>query len=259
MPSPFPGMDPYLEDPTLWPDVHLRLINAISEFLLPQIRPTYFCRAEERIYVVDEFDSARKVIIPDVSISELDRGTLQQTTASPASMLAEPIPVVTLMDDEIHEPYLQIINTASRQVVTVIEVLSPSNKISGSSGMASYKEKRRDVLRSNANWVEIDLLRGGVRIPLNGRFTESDYRMHWSRVNERPRDWVLPVALEQRLPGIPIPVRPEDPEATLDLQAVLNLVYERAGYELVLDYDRDPVPPLTPAQREWAKPILTKT
>ena len=256
MPSPFPGMDPYLENPSLWPDVHLRLINGIAELLVHQVKPAYFCQAEERVYIVDEF-GGRNEIIPDISIFQGRRGPQPPHDHSTSAAVAEPIEVMNVIDPEIHEPYLQIIDAKSRQIVTVIEVLSPANKAQGTPGMASYREKRRQVLRSDSNWVEIDLLRAGARIPIGGRHVDSDYRFHWSRAAERPREWVQPIWLEQRLPQIPVPLRFSETEPQLDLQAVLNLIYERAAYEVVLDYNTGPNPPFTETQREWANTILS--
>ena len=256
MPSPFPGMDPYLEHPSLWPDVHNSLIMAIRELLAPVLRPAYFCQIEERVYITDEFEASSDLIIPDnaISSSPLDHGN--KTQSSSVMVLDEPIPVINVIDAEIHEPYLQIIDAASQQIVTVIEVLSPSNKIAGSAGLASYREKRRQILHSDANWIEIDFLRTGVRIPIAGRYINSDYRIHWSRAAERPREWVQCIALEQRLPIIPIPLRVGETEPKLDLQAVLTLIYERAGYEVILDYSSEPALPFTETQRQWAKNIL---
>ena len=114
-------------------------------------------------------------------------------------------------------------------IVTVIEFLSPTNKVPGSEGLTSFAEKRRDVMRSEAHWIEIDLLRGGARIPIDGNYDGSDYRVHLSRMQERPRSWIWQIGLEQPLPKIPIPLRPDHAEAELDLQTVLNLAYERAG------------------------------
>jgi hypothetical protein len=165
---------------------------------------------------------------------------------------AEPIPVVNFVEDEIHEPFLQIIDAKSRKVVTVIEVASPSNNVPRSVGEARFRKKRGDVLPSTASRVEIDL----NRARLKGRFRESDGRIHWSRVTERPKEWGLPVALRQPLPKNRIPLRPEHPEAELDLQAMLNLACDRAGYNLVLDDRSDPPFPLTDEQRLWLAEVL---
>ena len=260
MPSPFPGMDPYLERPSLWPDVHHRLLSCMSDVLAPILRPAYFVQIEERVYLMDESDPAWPVIIPDLVIVPTSeyRAYSPPDSESATALLTQPAPAVLVLDEEIRETRLSIIDVGSQKIVTVIELLSPTNKVPGSEGMHSFAEKRKDVLHSDAHWIEIDLLRGGARIPIDGNFANSDYRVHVSRVHERPKSWVWPIALPQRLPRIPIPLRPEHPEAELDLQAVLNLAYDRAGYDLVVKYDRDPTPPLTDSQRAWAKAILTK-
>lgn len=258
MPSPFPGMDPYLEDHTLWPDVHNRFISVMGELLLPALRPAYFVQIEERVYVTDEFDPARKLIIPDLAISETHLGSATDrfTSESGAALMVQPVPVTVVIDEEIHEPRLEIIDVGSRKVVTVIELLSPANKVPGSEGMRSFADKRKSVLLSDAHWIEIDLLRGGGRIPINGNYDASDYRVHLSRTTERPQSWVWQFSLSQRLPKIPIPLRQEHAEAELDLQSVLNLIYERAGYDLILNYLQEPRPPFRESQLAWAAEML---
>ncbi len=164
MPSPFPGMDPYLEDPGLWPDVHHGLISEIQAVLNAQLRPKYHVRVEERVYISDENDPGRAVIIPDLRIA--DRPGTEATSFQPSGVatleVAEPVEVTTLIDDEIHEARLEVVDRGLRQVVTVIEVVSPTNKIHGSRGRDSYLKKRQEVMRSPSHWAEIDLLRAGV-------------------------------------------------------------------------------------------------
>jgi hypothetical protein len=224
MPSPFPGMDPYLEDPGLWPDVHHNLISEMQARLNAALRPAYHVRIEERVYVSDETDSGREVI--------------------------------TLIDDEIHEAFLKIVDRADRTVVTVIELLSPTNKHPAAVGLKKYREKRHEVMTSSSHFVGVDLLRQGVRIPVKEELPPCDYLVHISRVEERPRGRLWPLSLRDRLPVIPIPLRAGDEEASLDLQTVLNTAYDRAGYDLEIDYRAEPVPPLTPELAQWTDELL---
>jgi hypothetical protein len=250
-------MDSYLESPALWPDVHNTIIGRMRELLALGLRPNDFCQVEDRVYMVDEDDPARSVMISDVALIEALGEHPSPAAESTSAIVAEPFPVANLIDDEIHEPLLQIIDAKSREVVTVIEGVSPSNKVPRSAGEASYRKERGDVLQSPADWVEIDLLRAGRRTRLKGRFRESDDRIHWSRVTERPEEWVPPVSLQQPLPKIPVPLRPQHAEAELEHQAVLHLAYDRAGYDLVLDDRSDPPPPpLTDEQRPRLAEIL---
>ncbi len=257
MPSPFPGMDPYLEDPGLWPDVHNELISQARAVLSQQLRPRYTVRIENRAYVSGEDDPGRDVIVPDVRVAQRSRrkaATLPPPGGKPPPV-TEPEVLTTLLDDEMQEPYLEILDRANRRVVTVIEVVSPTNKIAGSEGRRSYQQKRSEVLRSPSHWMEIDLLRAGAAVvPRLAR--PYDYVVHVSRAGQRPTGLVWRIFLEDRLPVVGVPLKPEDADAPLDLQQVLTTAYDRAGYDLDLDYRRPPSVPLTREQARWANPLL---
>jgi hypothetical protein len=259
MPSPFPGMDPYLENPGLWPDVHHEVISVARQFLAEQLRPKYLVRVEQRVYVSDEDDPGRRVIAPDLRVAERPGWESHPLTPSQGGTatveVAEPI-TITLIEDEIHEPRLEVIDRERREVVTVIEVVSPTNKVGGSRGRGSYLKKRAEVFDSPSHWVEIDLLRGGEPLLPVSQFRPCEYRVCLSRANKRPDATVWPIRLTQRLPVIAIPLRGDDPDARLDLQAVLSTVYDRAAYDLELDYRAEPVPPLPPELGAWANEWL---
>lgn len=256
MPSPFPGMDPYLEDPGLWPDVHNSLIVEARASLVRQLRPKYAVRIEERVYVSGGDDPGRDAIIPDIRIAGAARrkGAGLRPRRGGLSV-AEPEVLTTLLDDEIHEPYLKVIDSASGQAVTVIEVLSPTNKIPGAEGRRGYQQKKAEVLDSPTHWMEIDLLRAGA--PVVPRLARPyDYVVHVSRADQRPKGYVWRIFLDQRLPVVGVPLLPEDAEAPLDLQEVLNSVYDRAGYDLSINYRRPPAVRLTREQARWANELL---
>jgi Protein of unknown function (DUF4058) len=259
MPSPFPGMDPYLEAPGLWPDVHHELMSVARESLNARLRPKYHVRVEERVYISDENDPGRKVIIPDLQIhdtgAQYSRSLWTPETAASTATLVEPVLLTTLIEDEMHESYLEIVDHASRSVVTVIEVLRPTNKVAGSRGRASYEQKRQETMRSPTHLVEIDLLRDGVSLHAREILPPADYYVHVSRRGQRPRGLVWPILLPQRLPVIGIPLLPDDPDVSLDLQAVLNTAYERAAYDLEIDYQQSPVPPLPSRYEAWAQKL----
>ncbi|HEX3313883.1 MAG TPA: DUF4058 family protein, partial [Gemmataceae bacterium] len=155
MPSPFPGMDPYLENPHTWPNLHLNLISSIQAALNKTIRPKYVAFVEERVYVSDEDDPGRTVIAPDVRVLETEAKTPHRHGSGGTATLvaAEPIVAVTLLDEGIHESRLTIVDAETKKVVTVIEVLSPSNKHPGASGRTSYMEKRQEILTSRTHFV----------------------------------------------------------------------------------------------------------
>jgi len=260
MPSPFPGMDPWLEDPHGWPNVHLDLISEIKAVLTRQLRPKYYARAEQRVYVSDQDDPGRRVIAPDVRvIARSGRRSPSLQGAGGQTAVAteiEPLVLTTLIEDEMHEPYIEVIDRAQRRVVTVVEVVSPTNKVPGARGQDSYRRKRSEVMRSATHFVEIDLLRDGEPLVAAEALPRGDYFVHVSRIEERPSGTVWPIRLSQRLPSVPIPLLPEDPDAPLDLQAVLDAAYDRNGYELDVDYRDDPDSPLPGQWSEWADRLL---
>ena len=253
MPSPFPGMDPFLEDPAGWPNLHVNLITEIQAVLNRQLRPNYYARAEDRVYISDQDDPGRRVIAPDVRVlarEEQPPGAWVPLGDTAAVAVAEPVELVTLIEEEIRELRVEVIDASRRQVVTVIEVLSPTNKIPNSRGQESYRRKRAEVLASRSHWVEVDLLRDGERLVAAQSMPFGDYFVHVSRVERRPSGTVWPIRLPQPLPIIPIPLRAPDPDATLDLQQVLTSIYDRSSYDLTIDYGNESIPPLP---REYAR------
>lgn len=238
MPSPFPGMDPYLEHPAHWPNVHHGLISEIGNQLTQLLRPRYIGRFARRVYRPKPDDPELDFYLPCRPIA--DGGT---------ATLAAPRPRIRLLDPEFREAWVEIIEVASRETVTVIEVRSPANKLDGSAGRRSFIEKRDEILNSPIHWVEIDLLRGRPSCEYSVRISKSD---------EPRRDFAWSIQLEQPLPTIGVPLRSPDPDAPLDLQKVLASAYERAAYDATIDYTGDPTPPLTKAQALWAKKLLPK-
>lgn len=256
MPSPFPGMDPYLESPKLWPDVHHSLISGIRQNLNPRLRPKYIARIEERVYISDETDPGRRVIIPDLLVATTGREADFTAPSSPSNV-AQAVKVVELIDQEIHESRLEILDAESREVVTVIEVLSPTNKIRGSEGRREYLKKRRQIIRSNTHLVEIDLLRQGEPAFVGQALPPHQYGAYRSRSVDGERDGLFwPIRLTQRLPVIGIPLHRNDPDVTLDLQTVLDDVYETAGYDVDIDYGNAPEVPLPSELTNWANELL---
>ncbi len=251
-------MDPYLEDPAHWPDVHTRLISGIGDYLGPLIRPKYVARLEERTYFPDPDDPALTLFIPDVRLEHTGRRASKP--AGWAATIAAPIETVTMLDSEFREGRVEIVEVASRQVVTVVEVISPGNKVIGSAGRRSFVAKRLEILNSPVHWVEIDLLRGNTSLdPLVlNRLRPHEYYVHAPKAKERPRGSVWLIDLEESLPTVGIPLRSPDADAPLDLQTVLATAYERAGYDLTIDYRRPAIPPLSRAQAKWARTLLPR-
>jgi len=226
--------------------------------LTEQLRPRYYARIEDRVYISDEYDPARRVIIPDLRVVQGQSATHGAPASGSGSKtgIVEPIEVTSLVEDEIHESRVEVIDRADRAVVAVIEILSPTNKVPGSRGRDSYEQKRLDVMHSPSHFIEIDLLRDGEGFPPYEALPAHEYRVHLSRVQRRPRGLPWAIAIDQRLPSIIVPLRGEDPDAYLDLQVVLDTAYSRAAYDLEIDYRSEAVPPLPPERAKWAHDLL---
>jgi hypothetical protein len=251
----FPGMDPYLEDPQLWPDVHTSLIVYIRDYLQPLLRPRYLAGIEKRVYL----EGQSRDIIPDVHLKR--RSPAEKPTATATALADEP-DLVGHPDMEIQEPYLAIMDRQTgRTVVAVIEVISPTNKYAGP-GRESYVDKQGEVRRSQAHLVEIDLLRAGPHVAAvpesmaraRGAY---DYVVCVNRAwGGRAEFELYRRRVRERLPRIRIPLAGDDPDVVLDLQTVLNHTYEAADYGDQINYLAPCVPPLTPADQEWANQLI---
>ncbi len=162
MPSPFPGMDPYLEHPSLWPDVHNKFISELQTALNSRLPKNYVARMEARVYISDENDPGRQVIVPDLRIETSPvRAAVKASKVTAGMEVAEPLEYPMSFEEEITEVFLTIQESKSNSLVAVIEVLSYTNKVAGSAGRKSFLEKKRETLGSTAHWIEIDLLRKG--------------------------------------------------------------------------------------------------
>lgn len=257
MSSPFPGMDPYLENPELWPDVHHELISQIRTALNPALLPRYVARVEMRVYVSDQDDPGREYRVPDVRIEQTPhRKGAKKAKQSEAIAVAEPLTIPFLTEEEIEEARLEIRQRESNALVTVIEVLSPSNKIRGSAGRRNFLDKRREVLASNIHWIEIDLLRAGEPSTQRLARADCDYRIVVARCEECRYGKFWPVSIRQPLPVIAVPLRGKDADVLLDLNVVLRAAYDNAAYAVSIDYRRDPVPPLSREDAAWAAKLL---
>jgi uncharacterized protein (TIGR02996 family) len=244
MPAPFPGMNPYIERPDVWNDFHDSFIPAMREVLTGQVQPRYYVRIEENLYIHEPPKRERSPPgRPDLSIHARTRPGAEAVGVAIAAPIQVGMPV---LDEDERLPYLEIRDRAKHEVVTVIELLSPTNK---SKGRTEYLAKVQRILAGNTNFVEIDLLRGRAKMPW-GRLPECDYYALVSRYADRsgndPHAAMWPLRLRDPLPTIPVPLRPGEAEPTVDLQALLHRIYDAAGYSMFL-YDSDPEPPLPAA------------
>ncbi|MGF1496535.1 MAG: DUF4058 family protein [Elainellaceae cyanobacterium] len=241
--SPFPGMNPYLENPELWSEVHSRLVVAIADAIALPLRPNYYVAVEKRTYWVEPDDSVL-VSVPDVSVFSKSATNRQELPAATAvlSSASEPLTVTVPLMEEVQERYLEIREVKTGAVITTLELLSPKNKRAGE-GRDAYLRKRQRVLASFTHLVEIDLLRAGKPMPVQSLPPEADYRILVSRGDRRPTAQLYAFTLRDPIPNFPLPLKAGDPDLLVDLNPILDGVYERAGFDLRIDYDQ----PLQPA------------
>lgn len=267
MPSPFPGMDPYLEHPEIFPDLHDRLNTHLSEVLQAGLPSPYYAAIGRRTWI----EVSQRYIGPDVQVQRSHRG------ASPAHELSGGVAlaadavtpkVVRVPHDERREPFLEVYvrQGSDKRLVTSIEILSLTNKTPGEHGRELYLRKQWEILGSKVHLVEIDLLRGGehsTAVPcqrVRAEIGPFDYHVCVHRFDNLEDYFIYPIQLDERLPRIAIPLLPGDPEVMIDLQTVLDHCYDAGPYAREVSYQADtPVPPLRPDQEEWAKGVLQGT
>lgn len=267
MPSPFPGMDPFLEHPDRFPGFHDRLVINLDAVTQPQLPEPYMSDIGRRAWI----EISERYVQPDVEVMRpRDVGpspnagsttTLLERTAS------EPI-VVHVPHDERREPFLEIFigRGRDRRLVTVVEVLSRSNKTAGEEGRNLYLRKQREVLAAKVNLVEIDLLRSGqhtTAVPehrLRRQAPQFDYHVCIHRFDNLEDYFVHAIRMQEPLPTIRLPLLPEDGSVPIDLQAVFNRCYDAGPYKRDINYLHDePEPPLTEDQTEWMNRILKRS
>lgn len=244
-------MDPYLEHPALWPDVHNGLIAGLQETLAPQLRPRYYVAIEERTYV-DDAPELALVGRPDVAVVATPR---TGTSPAPSAAVAATVGVTLPMPQPVRETYLEVRGVEEGDVVAVLELLSPANKRAGD-GRRLYLEKRRRVLASLTHLVEIDLLRAGEPMPMDGIPAGTEYLILVSPAWQRPGARLHAFSVRDPVPVFALPLREQAEEIAVDVATVLRARYDRVGYDLRADYRRAPQPPLRPADQAWADALL---
>jgi hypothetical protein len=251
--SPFPGMDPYTEARSLWKGIHTQLIGELSTHQLPPLlAPAYFVDAEPSLQIRSERD-----IYPDIQIIT----TPQPLPSRPAGLglaVAEPTAtIVTIPDSEEdgeEESAIFIREASSERLVTVIEIISYSNKAAGSEKRGRYLLKRRELLASGVHLVEVDLLRWGRR--LVSTLPGQPYHILISRADEQPHSKVWSFGLADAIPNTPLPLIAPDEQVPLPMQSAYTTIYQARGFRLRLNYQVDPEPPLVEAQRTFIQTRL---
>lgn len=244
MPNPFPGMNPYLEQPDFWADFHNQMIASLARSLVPQLLPKYRVVTDKWIYKIADA-AAIAVGRPDVAIQQSRNSTPAPATV-PASATIQPIKVTVPLLEEMRQAYLEVRDAATQEVVTTVELLSPANK--RGEGRQKYAAKRQQILESLTNLVEIDLLRGGTSLPAEDYEIQSNYRILVSRSLTRPVADLYAFNLIDRIPAFPLPLRPDDHEPLIDLQPLVNDLHEQLAYDTFIDYRTQPPVPWEDAE-----------
>jgi hypothetical protein len=261
MPSPFPGMDPFLENPAFFPSVHSRLITFMAEALQSRLPEPYFADISERLWV----ETTERQIEPDVDVFRLDQPAKENPGAVAVEVRSQPI-VITVPHDEKRETFVEIRTRSGEgeRLVTTIEILSLSNKTPGQKGRDLYVQKQREIIDSDRiHLVEIDLLRAGTHataVPRNRLIRKAspfDYHVCIHKFDQFVKYFVYAIQLPERLPEIAIPLLPGDGSVPLDLQAVFDRCYDSGPYPRRVHYQASRLdPPLPPNQLEWVKQLL---
>lgn len=273
MPSPFPGMDPYLEAPDIWPDFHNSLASEIRGELNRSLPAPYYARLEMRpeLGIVEE-DNSRQRIVPDVTVVRHPRSIIQSAGTVVHERPRREISTstnVNIYTGLIRHYFIEIRDSVhGHKLITLIEILSPSNKRSGPDRQA-YQRKQRDVLDSDANLVELDLLRTGDRVLPEPTLSQQvlqlavlpDYLVlinrAWQRANGVQPYEVFASNLREELPCVPIPLKDGEPEVPLDLQYIMDRAYDAGPYRRgAINYSQPPEPPLSGPDAEWAEALL---
>lgn len=252
MPSPFPGMNPFLEQDDAWHDFHEQFCMECRALLVPQLEPAYIAKLDEHIYIHELSSEERRFLgrgDVTVGVGESTAGTVTAATVTAGPVYGRILPAVDIE----RETRIEIRDRRTRELVTVIEVLSPANKQPGSD-RRQYLNKRQALAESSVHLVEIDLLRAGPRLPVED-LPMCDYYTVVSRAEERPRVAIWPIGLREPLPRIPVPLRAPDPDSVLDLQQALHRAYDTGGYRSYIYFGR-PTPPLPVDDAAWAEDVL---
>lgn len=255
MGSPFPGMDPYLEDPAFWPDFHHRFIDDYCEAIAELLPEPYEARLDERVNLVQMSPEIIKLIYPDVSVSQ-GPAPVRAASGDSGTLLLEPVTIPHEFLEEVRETRIEILHRPERSLVAVLEVLSPTNKTGD--GFQQYRAKRKTVLMQKVHLVELDLLVGGDRLPLLRPLPLADYYAFVSRSDNRPNCEVYAWTIHEPLPTIPIPLRAPDPDILLDLGKVFQKTFARGRYARSLAYGQRPAAPLNDSAAQWAATLTAR-
>ena len=253
MPSPFPGMDPYLELAHVWRDFHSSLIAYCRDALNQQLPDNYVARIEERFVLREAPEEAGRLVVPDVGIVRDAPAPARPRADVPAVATLEPVTVPVRIEMEERETWIEIRDHDEGALITAIELLSPSNKAEPTH--SEYISKRRALFRRRVNLVELDLLLSGHRLPMAVPLPAGDYYAFVIRAVRFPRSDVYDWSIRQPLPVLPIPLKAPDPDVSLDLAGLFARAYEGGRYGRLNAYRSPLTLPLKPEDRAWSEEL----
>jgi Protein of unknown function (DUF4058) len=258
MSTPFPGVDPFLESQGYWPDFHTRFMTYCCDAVADILPPSYDARLGEQLRLVELTEPQARTVYPDVAV--LQGGPVRGGAAGASRGVLTMGPLVINLPteemEEVRDVWIEIRRRPDRNLVTAIEILSPTNKVG--EGFWEYRAKRRKLIRQKVHLVELDLLVGGRRLEMEQELPPADFYAFVSRAERRPKSEVYAWSIRQPLPRIPIPLLAPDPDVNLDLPSLFALGYERGRYDRALDYSAPLELPLAPADRAWAEELARK-
>jgi hypothetical protein len=255
MRSPFPGIDPYLESQDLWPDFHARFLIYCCDAISARLPNAYIALVDERIRLVEPLSGHESLIRPDLIVEHREPATpVPATSAGAATAILEPVVIPLPEFEEMRQTQIRILHVSDRSVVTVLELLSPSNKVN--SGVFDYLDKRVKLQAQPVHLIELDFLLGGQRLPMRRPLPSGDYFALIARAERRPNCDVYAWSVRHPLPEIPVPLRPPDPDIFINLAGLYAMAFERGSYARVLDYQTPLQVPLSPEDRAWAEELV---
>ena len=252
----FPGVDPFLEDPAFWRDFHERFVIYCSDAITGMLPDSYSVRIDERINVTGASGETTAQFLPDLTLSWREAPATRLEAPTAVAAVAMPVTVPVMVLDEERESFLEILHRPTRDLVTVLELLSPSNK--AEPGYHDYLTKRNLVLREPVHMVELDFLLGGKRMPMRRPLPPGECFAIVSRYHTRPDAEVYAWSLRDVLPAIRLPLRAPDADLVLDLAAIYEETFRRGRYERELHYHQ-PLPfPLPQAAADWVAQMASE-
>jgi hypothetical protein len=250
-------MDPFIES-QLWQGFSSTFIVVLGELLVAQVRPRYVVRVEEYVYLsLEGSEEYERTIEPDLALMESPEPPLRRSPGRGTVATIVPAKHTVSMSRRHRQKYLTIRNRASLEVVTVVELLSPWNKVPAD-GRSEYLVKRNNIFNAHTHLVEIDLLRGGQRLPTREPLEKADFYAFVCRAQELPEVEVYAWQLREKMPVLPIPLAGADNDAPLDLQQALTTNYDRQGYDYAIDYTQPIEPKLDDGSLDWVRSVLAK-